>query len=346
MRWPAVLLALGVLGACGDPKDTPADAAVDAIGADESTIDAPDPDMPATLAETGLCVDAACTQIASGVYPYTPRFELWSDTATKKRWIYLPPGTTIDTSDMDHWIFPVGTKLWKEFTRDGTRVETRLVMRIGAGDTQSDWFYGAYVWNAAQDAAVWAEFGENDANGTEHDVPSKTLCRVCHENNKPSRVLGFSAIQLDIDGASGEIDLADAIASGWLSAPPSGSAPYYPLVPDAPHASVAPALGYLHANCGHCHNPNSAVDTTTVHMRLTVGTVSTVAATPVYQTAVNQEAALTPGVDIVEPGMPSMSNLFGRFTSANTATRMPQLGTEMIDPTGQGILEDWITNIP
>ena len=50
---------------------------------------------------------------------YAPKFQLWSDSATKKRWIYLPPGSQIDTSDMDFWKFPVGTKVWKEFSAVG-----------------------------------------------------------------------------------------------------------------------------------------------------------------------------------------------------------------------------------
>ena len=133
MRWMPVLLALG---ACGDPS-VQQDASI--VPDDAPLADVPvdaDPNNPATLMDTGLCVDAACTQIAGGIHAYTPRFELWADTATKRRWIYLPPGMQIDTSDMDYWEFPVGTKLWKEFTRDGVRVETRLVMRIGAGNTQ------------------------------------------------------------------------------------------------------------------------------------------------------------------------------------------------------------------
>lgn len=339
------------LAACGDPKATP-DAAVDGFTFDEAwdTVDGPDPNMPATLAETGLCADAACTTINSGIYAYKPRWELWSDSATKRRWIYLPPGTQIDTSDMDHWQFPVGTKLWKEFTRGTTRVETRLEMRIGPGDTQNDWFYAAYVWNATQDATTWAEFGEQDANGTLHDVPSKTLCRVCHENSKPSRVIGFSALQLDFDGAVGDVDLADAIASGWLTVPPSGTSPYFAFVPDAPDATVAPALGYMHANCGHCHNPNSGVAANTpVRLRLTVGTVGVTADTAPYVTAVGATTANTVnGHDtIVKPGTPDQSVLIDRFEAVATPSlHMPAVGTEDLDTAGDTILTDWISNIP
>ena len=346
MRWPLALGALVLVGACGDDgNNAQSDAAVDS----EVMIDAAT--MPATLAETGLCVDAGCTQIATGIYPYKPRFELWSDSATKKRWIYLPPGTSIDTTNMDQWSVPVGTKLWKEFTRGTTRVETRLEMRIGPGDTQQDWLYAAYVWNATQDAATWAEFGEMNANGTQHDVPSKILCRTCHENNKPSRVLGFSAIQLDYTGAAGDIDLADAITNNWLSAPPTapGSGPYFPF-PVADSSYEYPALGYMHANCGHCHNPNSNVAANTdVTLRLTVGSLGSLATTSPYMTAVDKTTANTVNghTYVVKPGMPNMSVLIDRFEAVTTPSlHMPAAGTEDLDTVGQAILRDWVTNIP
>src|SRR5438132_1116401 len=132
-----------VAAACGDSAKLP-DAAVQDVLASDAAPDA-DPNNPGTLFETGLCVDHACMQISPGVHAYSPRFALWADTASKRRWIYLPPGTQIDTTDMDHWLFPTGTKLWKEFTRDDAngmpvRVETRLVWKQGPTNTIDDWF--------------------------------------------------------------------------------------------------------------------------------------------------------------------------------------------------------------
>src|SRR5262245_7866666 len=69
---------------------------------------------PQRLSETGLFADIGRETLAPGVVAYAPRFQLWSDGAEKRRWLWLPPGTRIDTSDMDSWVFPVGTKLWKE----------------------------------------------------------------------------------------------------------------------------------------------------------------------------------------------------------------------------------------
>src|SRR5437660_12456660 len=127
MRRFALLALVGstVLG-CGDNRILP-DAAghpfFDAPAVDATTIDG-NPLEPDTLFGTGLCLDKACTMISPDVHEYAPQYVLWADTATKRRWIFIPPGTQIDTSDMNHWNFPAGTKIWKEFTRDGVRVET------------------------------------------------------------------------------------------------------------------------------------------------------------------------------------------------------------------------------
>jgi len=336
MRW---YLALALAGACGDGKQNP-DAAVDATDAPPDA----DPLNPPTLLDTGLCLDASCSQIAPGIKPYKPRFELYSDGATKRRWIYLPPGTQIDTSDMDYWQFPVGTKVWKEFTRDGVRVETRLVMRIGPGDTMADWFYVAYVWNATQDATTAEPYGVPDANGTPHDVPSRQQCRTCHENLKPSRVLGFSAIQLGYDDPVAEnLDLAELVSQQLVTnAPPS----VYALPGDTTYQQ--PALGYMHANCGHCHNPSSNVfvNNTPMVLRLTVGSLGSLSTTGAYQTAVNTNGNAIGGLTkIVVPNMPDQSIMIYRFESTNIAERMPALGTEIMDPSGDTILRDWIMHL-
>src|SRR5690606_29357474 len=133
--------------------------------------------------------------LASGVEPFEPRFPLWTDGAAKRRWIALPPGTTIDTSDPDRWVFPPGTRLWKEFTRDDVRVETRLLERRPDGS----WRVVAYQWKDEQtDAEARPDVVQN-ASTADHDIPSRDDCRSCHSQS-PTRVLGFGALQLAHDG--------------------------------------------------------------------------------------------------------------------------------------------------
>ncbi|MDB4960627.1 MAG: hypothetical protein JWP01_626 [Myxococcales bacterium] len=288
----------------------------------------------------GLCVDVACTMIAPEVLAYDPRWDLYSDGAVKRRWIYLPPGEKIDTSLVDWWKFPVGTKLWKEFVRDGVRVETRYLEKTGVGD--EDWTFITYAWSPDQTTATAVPLGQQNVNGTQHDIPPAETCRKCHANTR-SYVLGFSAFQLDYDAPAGNVDLDDAIARGWLSSPPSGSSPHYPVPGNAQQQA---ALGYLHANCGHCHNSKSQL-VNRPSFRIESGFCDTLANTKTYRTAVNV-AGQTPfdGATIIaKPGDPARSIIITRMLSTNPNKRMPWLGGELADPAGLTLLRGWITNL-
>lgn len=356
MRCPRGLAALLLASAwggsaCGGGGATgPADAPAGSdAAAGDATIDASgDAGLPPqTLADTGLCVDAACTTIAPGVRAYAPQFQLYSDGATKRRWLMLPAGTTIDTTDMDHWRFPVGTKLWKEFTRGTVRVETRYMEKLLADDAAPGaWTYATFQWNLAGDATTLASpsAGVMNANGTDHDIPTRANCRRCHEG-VPGRVLGFGAISLDHAAPTGELDLQDAIDAGLLSSPPTGSAPYFPL----PGTSVdRAAFGYLHANCGGCHNPRSPIySTTQVELRLDVDTLGTVAEVPARATTVNVNGSLG-GLTgkVVDPGNADQSVMIIRMLSPTFPTKMPEIGTETVDPTGEAAVRAWINQPP
>ena len=99
---------------------------------------------PQDLRETGLYADAETLQIDPKHLAFSPQYPLWTDGAAKRRWISLPPDSAIDASDPDAWIFPVGTRLWKEFSFNGRRVETRYMERRPDGQ----WLYAAYAWSA------------------------------------------------------------------------------------------------------------------------------------------------------------------------------------------------------
>src|SRR5262249_2849079 len=157
----------------------------------------------------------------------------------------LPPGTQIDTTDMDEWSFPEGTKIWKEFAIAGVRIETRLIEKRGPND--DDWIPLSYVWSADEQDAIASPLGAIDARRTGDDVPAAGECCARHGARR-SFVLGFSAIQLAAPGMPGEIDLAMLVQQQRLTMPPASP----PIVPGT--AIERAALGYLHANCSHCHN--------------------------------------------------------------------------------------------
>lgn len=290
--------------------------------------------LPQRLSETGLYSDLKSAQVAEGVVAYRPQFELWSDGAEKHRWLALPPGQSIDTSDMDDWDFPNGTKVWKEFSVDGERLETRLLFKNGASN--NDWIGLSYIWKDDQSDAIAAPWGVVDARSG-HDVPGAGECFACHGGRK-GRVLGFSAIQLSAPAESGEIGITELISQGRLSRPPAT-----PLVIPGNDVELA-ALGFLHANCSHCHNqarpshdgprcfdPKSSYDFT-----LSSSALDTVESTSVYRTVIGSA---------VKRGDPDGSELLQLVSTRGFPRQMPPLATEQVDDDAVAQLRLWIEHL-
>jgi hypothetical protein len=349
-----VLIGVAVVGfaGCGDDRfampaagDTP-DAGSDAPT--DAPIDAPVP-LPTRLIDTGLCVDPACSQIAADVRTYVPRWQLWTDGAAKQRWIRMPSRTKIDNSDPDHWQFPIGTQIWKVFSLAGTRVETRYMVKLGPGEDQ--WSMVSYAWNSAQSEAVAVPAGLENANGTSHDIPSRNECRQCHERIA-GRVLGLSALALDYRAPVDTLDLDTMAAIDWLTtALPGTVSPHYPLPMGRSAAeteNAAEALGYMHINCGHCHNPQSPVyNSTALELRLTTGALATWPSTVVYTTAIGVTGSDIDGATVlVKPQDPDGSILFRRLVSPNLSVRMPALGTVQVDAAAATRIRSWINSLP
>jgi hypothetical protein len=282
---------------------------------------------PGRLSETGLYTDTASRTLAPGVERYWPAFALWSDGADKSRFIWLPEGATIDTTAMDDWRFPEGTKLWKEFSRDGTRVETRLLNKIGPGD--ADWLTIAYVWNDAGADADAAWHGQTNARGTQHDVPAADQCLGCHGGRK-SRVLGFSALQLAHAQSDGTLDLTTLVNRGQLSRAPEREL----LIPG--DATDRSALGYLHANCSHCHNqarpdadgprcydPENGID-----FRLLTTDLDAVSETQAVRSTVSHSSR--------------RRQILQRVSTRDRDEQMPPLATEQVDADAVQLLRGWL----
>lgn len=244
----------------GDESDAGSDVTVEAsaplpdAGPDASKLDcASDVDADGIwrhLECSGLYGSFADKTVAPDVRTYTPGVEFWSDGAEKQRWVYLPPGTKIDISDWDEWVYPRGTKLWKEFTVGGKRIETRLFTKLD----DDSWVHTSYRWNADETAAVRKDGGEVISgigpDGGPYEVPSTGQCDQCHQGRK-DQVLGFDAVSLGLATATGET-LAKLAADGLLSAPPPATTLAFP---GADVASAA--IGWVHQNCGSCHNANA-----------------------------------------------------------------------------------------
>ena len=98
-------------------------------------------DLPPLLSQTGVFQSLKDLTPAAGVLPYDVNSPLWSDGASKRRWLILPKESQIGFSPHGAWKFPPGTVLVKHFEfaaedgRPARRLETRLLVvdRRGSG---------------------------------------------------------------------------------------------------------------------------------------------------------------------------------------------------------------------
>jgi hypothetical protein len=298
---------------------------------------------------TGLYSDWATKAVAPDALEYDPGLHLWSDGAVKTRWIHLPEASDgggpqpIDTSDMNEWTFPVGTKFWKEFVLGGKRIETRMLWKQGP----SSWYRTTYRWSSDESSATELTTGELDADGDGYEVPTQAACPQCHGGRRDD-VLGFEAVSLSSATAT-PITMQTLAAQRWITSSPDGGI----VIPG--DATDVAALGYLHANCGTtCHNRGSgAAKGTGFFLRLEVGQLGSVQATDAWKTGVNQPSYLTPqgSTDpllLLAPGDAGASLVYHRMGTrtglddAAIGVQMPPIDTHRVDDAGVALIGQWI----
>ena len=315
------------------------------------------PPAPLHLAETGLYSDAASHTVDPRNLRFAPQYPLWSDGAQKTRWVYLPPGKAIDAKNPDSWDFPVGTKFWKEFVF-GRRVETRFLAKVA----KDEWNVATYVWNDAETDAVRApDEGLHNhveiAPGKRHDIPGVSECKQCHEG-KGIQVLGFSALQLSPDrdpgaphaegAAPGMVDLAYLMERKLIASEPKEWLAHPPRIA-ASSPTERSALGYLHSNCGSCHDRSTSL--ASIGMVLRQPAAGGAGQGPVAQTAFRQRSQLRmpgdPSSDAyrIDPGNPAQSAVVFRMATRNPARQMPPLGTKVVDQEGLALVQRWIADL-
>lgn len=306
---------------------------------------------PATLFETGLYQQPEDLTVDPAHIAFQPRYPLWTDGAEKRRWISLPPGSAVDASNAEVWSFPVGTRLWKEFSFAGRKVETRYMERLADGS----WLFATYGWNeGGTEADLVPDKGRRGAfklnDRAAHTIPSVNDCRACHLA-APSPVLGFSARQLgDLDDASiasggdhpaGKGLLDDLAARGVIAGlnPQKAAAASHQASP-----VERAALGYLHGNCGHCHNAVGPLAKLGLNLHQPAfgpgraalgGAIGEPLASP--PPGLNPETTLR-----IAPGDPQRSAIPQRMASRWPVLQMPPLGTAITDAEGLALINRWI----
>jgi hypothetical protein len=354
----AALLACALCGsiACGDlviPSNGSDDGGSDPSG-DDAADDALPPAPcdagvePVALACTNLYTDWTQLTLAPDVHAFTPGATMWADGASALRWIWLPPGAKIDTTDPNNWVLPVGTKIWQEMSLLGKRVETRFLWKEDA----TNWFRTTFVWNEAQGSAPAVTIGVPNAMGLAYDVPPVADCGTCHSGANDF-VLGFEQVSLGLP-QSGGLNLQALAQQGLLTKAPTATA----TVPGG-DINTIDSLAWMHANCGtSCHNrnPDAAAGATGLFLKLTVDPTGALPATEqqtdTWTTSYKVPSTLSPyGVDAggfwrLFPGDPAHSSLWWTASRRDGTTQMPPIDTHLVDENDVKVLSNWITALP
>ena len=154
---------------------------------------------------------------------------------------------------------------------------------------------------------AWSEDGTRATLAPEdgipgRGIPSRADCVACHEG-AAAPLLSFSAVQLETE--------------------------------------LPPALGYLHANCGHCHN-DGALPALGLTLAQSAGDPAASAARTLRSlTAVASRIRLHGSAAADRPAI-----LLARMKSRDPLTRMPPLGVDIVDAGGVALVERWLDALP
>jgi uncharacterized repeat protein (TIGR03806 family) len=291
--------------------------------------------------------------------PYDLNTPLFSDYASKHRFVWMPRGKSAEYREDGVFEFPVGTIFAKcfAFPVDGKPgqerlIETRLLVR-----TRAAWIPLPYVWNAEQTEATLQIVPDpvpvhfSDAAGQVRDftyqIPNTNECHECHDNNKVLLPIGPKARNLNktYDYADGnENQLEHWQQTGYLRGLAAAEARPKAAVWSEPSTGSLDgrARAYLDSNCAHCHQPGGQAGYTGVDFRLGQNALAALGACKRPNSA-GDTGHLR--YDVV-PGAPSESVLIYRLESTAPKISMPQIGRAVVHEEGVKLLREWIASLP
>jgi uncharacterized repeat protein (TIGR03806 family) len=336
--------------------------------------------FPHKLSETGLFTSTRDLTPAPGLIPYSVNAELWSDGATKERFLAIPGTGKIEYNTVIYpqpapgappgWRFPDGTVLVKTFFLDmepgkpksRRRMETRLLhgwLVPGTEEVGDQVWYGyTYVWNDEQTDAELLDARGLDRKITLRDAkapggkreqvyhfPSRTECIMCH--TMPAKyVLGVNTLQMNKDHPYGTV-VANQLATldhlGLFTKPLPEKPEKLPRLVD-PHDRSQKleqrARSYLHANCSHCHRKWGGG----------ISDFQLLATLPLKETGT---IGTRPGQGTFElkdprllvPGEPERSLLLYRMAKTGLG-RMPHIASNVVDQEAVELIREWIKEMP
>lgn len=307
-------------------------------------------DTAVLLSNTGCYRDVANDVVIDAVIPYTVNSLLWTDGEKKGRYFAIPDGSHItlveDRVSADSmyngirngdFVFPVGSVIIKTFTRDTTRVETRLLMN----HANDGWAGYAYEWNADQTEATLLTTAKIGSTG--HFYPSPEQCMQCHTGDKAAKfALGPDTLQLNytLYYTNGEEEnfLESLERLNYL---PEASADDYKqdrlyAIDDTSATLEQRVRSYLHSNCSGCHRvgtPEGGYGDLRYNSAFESGSYNVCGVEPTHKDS--------PGSALIEPGDAEASTILLRVATTDKI-KMPPIGHSTVDVAAVRVIERWI----
>lgn len=279
------------------------------------------------------------------VVPYELNTPLFTDYATKRRFVWMPEGQSATYKPDDTFEFPKGTILSKTFSYADRLIETRLLV-----NGESGWVALPYVWNAEQtDAALDVNADPVDVrwnNTTIHyAIPNSNQCKECHDQSKVTGPIGPKARHLnrDFDYADGRFNqLAYWTKIGYLRGAPADPPKQAAWNDPSTGSLEARARAYLEVNCAHCHSPNGSASNTGLYLTdlekdpMRIGFCKTPVAT-----GKGSDDLLFDAVR----GHPELSILAHRMASDEPKIMMPEIGRTLVHREGLELIREWLASL-
>ena len=354
-RW-LIPLCLVILGACHRSPE------VQFFG---------DQEYPQKLSAWGLMqLDNQLIRLPSEQQVYELNTPLFTDYALKLRTLYLPVDTSISYRATDAFDFPVGSIISKTFfypvnssgaialqsSWNGNPhdidlsvhrlIETRLLVRQPQG-----WDALSYIWRNGE--AYLSIIGDlitlpvDDGSELNYLVPSRNQCAGCHAENHTHGTIHPIGLKARHLNRPHPIHARNQLLN-WQQSGDLSGAPQPALIPRNARWGEnngdlnLRARAYLDMNCGHCHNPRGAADTSGLML-------DHQASDPAHLGICKPPIASGRGsgghlYDIV-PGNPELSILAYRMSTTDPAAMMPELGRARVHREGLTLIEDWIASL-
>jgi uncharacterized repeat protein (TIGR03806 family) len=317
-------------------------------------------EFPKRLSDTGAFADVERLEAMSGIVPYEIQAPLWSDGASKRRWVSVPEGAAMTYSETENYGLPLGTVFIKHFELalderfpdSRRRLETRFWVAV-SDEAQ----YGVtYRWNDEQTDAELVIQSETEmlsivgvdgaARTQAYFYPGPADCHRCHTEEAGFVLGGARTAQLN-RRATHRLDrppIEQLVAwSSWglldarLGAADLWLAPRLSAVADESASLEDRVRSYWDGNCAMCH----------------AGTEGVVPGWDArYSTAFDDQGLATPprspaagAAQLIAPGSPAGSLIYLRGDTTELGKSMPPLGRNRVDEVYVDVLGRWIASL-